>query len=112
MSATRMFPTVPQPVDKNVDDSFKEEKGHGYGKYRMIAGKLERLFGLGENAALRRKLYIRIQKCAIEHGPDCYELVRACVTSAQVADKPDRYFCTSVTSELKAQGYWAPPVDF
>lgn len=112
MSATRMFPTVPHPADEDADDSFKEGKGDGYQKYRMIAGKLERLFGLGENAALRRKLYIRIQKCAIEHGPDCYELVKACVTSAQVADKPDRYFCTSVTSELKAQGYWAPPVDF
>lgn len=112
MSATRMFPTVPPNPDEDADDSFKEENGDGNRKYRMIAAKLERLYGLGDNAALRRKLYIRIQKCAIEHGPDCYELVRACVTSAQVADKPDRYFCTAVTSELKALGYWAPRVDF
>lgn len=112
MTATRMFPTVPDAPNEDANDSLKEVKPNDFQKYRMIASKLERLFGLGDNAALRRKLYIRIQKCAIEHGPECYEIVRSAVTSAQIADKPDRYFCTAVTAELKAQGYWAPPVDF
>jgi hypothetical protein len=73
---------------------------------------LEKLYGTGDNPQLRRKLYQRIQSCAIEHGPDCYDVVKGCVSSAQSADNPGRYFCVSVTSELKSLGYWEKPSGF
>ena len=88
------------------------EKSAEVRKYTTISARLEKLFGLGENPALRRKLYIKIQKCAIEHGPECYEVIAACVAGSQIADYPDRYFSTAVVCEMKNLGYWEKPVDF
>lgn len=96
----------------HADDSLAVEKGPENRKYLTIAARLEKLYGLGDCPPLRRKLYIRIQACAVEHGPDCYEVIRACVASAQSADYPDRYFSTAVASELKSLGYWEKSVDF
>lgn len=112
MTAKRMSPSLPGSLNEDGDDSLKKERADHNQKYLTVAQRLERMFGLGDNHALRRKLYVRIQKCTIEHGPDCYQLIQDCVSAAQVADQPDRYFCTAVASELKAQGYWATPTDF
>jgi len=112
MTATRMFSAPSAHLDEHADDSQKTGSPDSFAKFRTVAKRLESLFGTGDNAALRRKLYIRIQKCTIEHGPECYDVVRQCVASAQVADNPSRYFCVAVTAELRAQGYWAPPATF
>ncbi len=112
MEATQLTPRVPSAADANEDDSSRKEAGDSNSKFRTVAKRLEHLFGTGDNAQLRRKLYQRIQLCAIEHGPDCYDVVKACVSSAASADNPGRYFCVSVTSELKTLGYWFKPNDF
>jgi len=112
MNARQLQPRVPGTTDEHADDSFKEGKSDPSAKYRTIGMRLEKLFALGDNPALRRKLYFRIQKLAIDHGPDCYEAIRSCVASAQSADYPDRYFCTAVTRELKALGFWEQSTDF
>lgn len=106
MTVQRLLPTTPTPLDDDEHDPLKEGRASTRQKYRTIAARLEKTFGTGDNPQLRRKLYIRIQLCAIEHGPQCYEIVRACVGLAQAADFPDRYFCTAITRELKSQGYW------
>ena len=112
MNAKQLTPRVPQTTDDNVDDSFREGTADAFQKFRTIAKRLESLFRLGDNPTLRRKLYIRIQKCAIDHGDDCYEAIRGCVAAAQSADYPDRYFSASVTRELKALGFWEQVTDF
>ncbi len=112
MTASQLTPTLPTLADGNEDDSSKQDGGDSFAKYKTIAKRLDRLFGTGDNPQLRRRLYQRIQRCAIEHGEDCYEVVRSCVSSAQSADNPGRYFCVSVTSELKTLGYWEKPTDF
>lgn len=112
MDAKQLSPLVPGATDGHDDDSLKEVKVGGYEKFRTIAKRLEAMFRLGENPALRRKLYMRLQTCAIEHGSDCYEAIRSCVAAAQLADYPDRYFCTAVTRELKSLGFWEPITDF
>jgi len=112
MDAKQLSPLVPGATDDDADDSLKEVVVDGYQKFRTIAQRLEKMFRLGENPPLRRKLYIRLQRCAIDHGSDCYEAIRSCVAAAQAADYPDRYFCSSVTRELKALGFWEQTTDF
>ena len=112
MTATQLTPRVPSYADGHEDDSSRKDAGDNFSKFRTMAKRLEQIFGTGENPQLRRKLYQRIQLCAIEHGPECYGVVRDCVSSAQSANQPDRYFCTAITSELKANGYWEKPSDF
>ncbi len=112
MTAKQLTPRVPSAADEDADDSSRKEAGDGHAKFRTIAKRLEAMFGTGDNPQLRRRLYQRIQVCAIEHGPDCYGVIRDCVASAQSAATPARYFCVSITSELKTLGYWEKPTDF
>jgi len=112
MTAKQLTPRVPTAADEYVDDSSRKEKGDSYAKFSSIAKRLEQMFGTGDNRQLRRRLYQRIQSCAIEHGNDCYGVIRDCVSSAQSADSPGRYFCVSITSELKTLGYWEKPTNF
>lgn len=112
MTATQLTPRLPNAADDDADDSSRKDSGDSFTKFRTVAKRLEQLFGTGDNAQLRRRLYQRIQLCAIEHGPDCYEVVRTCVSSAQSANNPARYFCVAITSELKTLGYWEKPCDF
>lgn len=112
MTAKQLTPRVPTHADDDDNDSLRKEQGDGFAKFRTMATRLEKMFGVGDNPQLRRKLYQRIQRCAIEHGPECYEVVRNCVGEAQSADIPARYFCVSITSELKSLGYWQHDPDF
>lgn len=112
MTLPHLTPLVPAPADEDDDDSLKKDAGDSWAKFQTVAKRLEVMFGTGDNPQLRRKLYQRIQKCAIEHGPECYDVVKSCVSSAQSANSPSRYFCVSVTSELKSLGYWEQPTDF
>ncbi len=112
MHAEKLSPRVPGTTDEHVDDSLKEASAPDYHKYQTISKRLEVNFGTGDNPALRRKLYIRLQACAVEHGPDCYEAIRSCVAAAAVADYPGKYFCAAVTRELKSLGFWEPSTDF
>lgn len=112
MTPTQLTPRVPETTDDHEDDSSRKAGGDSYTKFRTVAKRLEHLFGTGDNPQLRRLLYQRIQRCAIDYGPDCYEVVKTCVSSAQTAENPGRYFCVSVTSELKTLGYWFKPNDF
>jgi len=112
MTARQLTPRLPSDTDEDDDDSLRKDSGDCFAKFQTVAKRLEALFGTGENPQLRRRLYLRIQKCAIEHGPECYDVVRTCVSAAQSANSPDRYFCTSVTSELKSLGYWLQATDF
>lgn len=112
MSATQLTPRLPVSPDAHEDDSSRKDAGDGFAKFRTVAKRLEALYGTGDKPQLRRRLYLRIQSCAIEHGPECYDVVKGCVSSAASADNPGRYFCVSVTSELKSLGYWEKPSDF
>ena len=112
MDAQQLHPRVPGTTDGNEDDSLKKKEVDPREKYRTMAWRLEKMFHLGDNPPLRRKLYIRLQKLAVDHGEECYEAIRSCVAAAQSADYPDRYFCTAVTRELKALGFWEPSTDF
>lgn len=96
----------------DVDDSSREAAGDSFSKFKTVASRLEALYGTGDNPQLRRKFYQRIQRCSIEHGPDCYEVVRACVEAAATADYPDKYFCRAVSAELKSLAYWDIPTGF
>lgn len=106
MTLQRLLPTAPTPLDDDVNDPLKEGQGTGDRKYKTIASRLEMLYGTGDSPQLRRKVYLRVQTCCIEHGPDCYDVVKACVKAASLAELPDRYFCCSVVAELKSLGYW------
>lgn len=112
MTARQLTPQLPRATDEDDDDSLRKDSGDSFAKFQTVAKRLEALFGTGDNPQLRRKLYQRIQRCAIEHGPECYDVVRTCVSSAASASSPGRYFCVSVTSELKTLGYWEQPTDF
>jgi len=112
MEAKRLQFPPPGPKDAHEDDSLKEGKADPSDKYRTVAKRLEALFGLGEHPLLRRKVYQKIQRAAIEHGPECYDVIRLAVSAAQAADKPDRYFVAAVTRELKVLEYWERPVNF
>jgi len=112
MTATQLTPRLPSAANDHEDDSSRKEAADGFRKFQTVAKRLEQLYGVGDNPQLRRKLYQRIQRCAIEHGPECYDVVKDCVSSAQSADNPGRYFCVSVTSELKSLGYWEKPSEF
>lgn len=112
MNARQLSPRVPGATDDDADDSMKEVKADNFHKFRTIAKRLEEMFRLGDNPPLRRKLYLRLQHCAIDHGEDCYQAIKSCVAAAQVADYPDRYFCTAVTKELRALGFWEQSTDF
>jgi|COG998Drversion2_1049125.scaffolds.fasta_scaffold07004_1 hypothetical protein len=96
----------------DADDPSRRTEEPDWAKYKTIAQRLEKLYGTGDNPQLRRKLYVRIQSATIEHGPDCYDVVLACVKAASLAECPDRYFCCSVTAEMKSLGYWELPTTF
>ena len=112
VSLQPLFRAVPDDTTSDGDDPLKPETSYDVRKYKTVASRLEALFGTGDSPQLRRKLYLRIQRCAIEHGPECYESIRACVAAAQSADNPDRYFCSAVSRELKSLGYWENTTDF
>ena len=112
MTAHQLNPLPGRTTDTDADDSLKEGKGDDFQKYKTIAKRLEALYGLGDNPMLRRKVYIKLQKLAIEFGPDCYDVIRAAVTHAAAADFPDRYFMAAVTRELKMLDYWERAVEF
>lgn len=112
MSATKLNPRVPSTTDDDADDSLKEGKPDEFAKFRTVAKRLETMFGLGDNAMLRRKVYQKIQRAAIDHGPDCYDVIKLAVAAAQTADRPDRYFVAAITRELKVLEYWERPTDF
>ena len=112
MTARQLFQDGNAASTKDVDDSLAEKTVDSFTKFKTVAQRLEALYGTGDNPQLRRKLYQRIQRCTIEHGPDCYDVVRACVSAASSASAPARYFCVAVTAELKALQYWAIPGDF
>jgi len=112
MPAKRLKFPPPDGTDDHADDSLKEGKADDFEKFRTVAKRLETMFGLGEHPQLRRKVYQKIQRAAIEHGPDCYDVIRLAVSAAQAADKPDRYFVAAITRELKVLEYWERPVNF
>lgn len=112
MTLSHLTPRLPAAADDDDDDSLKKDAGDSFAKFKTIAKRLEALFGTGDNPQLRRKLYQRIQVSSIEHGPECYDVIKGCVSRAQSADNPSHYFCVSVVSELKSLGYWDRPTDF
>ncbi len=112
MDAKQLNPRLPGTKDDDADDSLREKKPDDFAKFRTVAKRLETMFGLGENRMLRRKVYQKIQRAAIEHGPDCYDVIKLAVAAAQNADKPDRYFVAAITRELKVLEMWERPTDF
>lgn len=112
MNAERLKPTLPGTKDEDADDSLREGRPDNFAKFRTVAKRLEQMFGLGDNHMLRRKVYQKIQRAAIDHGPDCYDVIKLAVAAAQTADKPDRYFIAAITRELKVLEMWERPTDF
>lgn len=96
----------------DADDPSRRKEAPDPGKYKTIASRLETLYGTGDEPQLRRKLYVKLQTCAMEHGPDCYDVIQACVKAASMAHAPDRYFCCAVVAEMKALEYWEIPTSF
>ena len=112
MDAERLNPRLPSGTDADADDSLKEGNADNFRKFKTVAKRLEQMFGLGENHMLRRKVYQKIQRAAIDHGPECYDVIKLAVAAAQTADKPDRYFVAAITRELKVLEMWERSTDF
>lgn len=70
-----------------------------------VAKRLWHKFGKGENPALRRELYERLERAVVEHGWPAYRVIQGCVRSADSASAPDRYFCTAVACRMREAGY-------
>jgi len=112
MDAQRLNPRLPSGTDEDADDSLKEGKADDFAKFRSVAKRLETIYGVGDNPMLRRKVYQKIQRAAIEYGPECYDVIKLAVSAAQTADKPDRYFVAAITRELKVLEMWEKSSDF
>jgi hypothetical protein len=66
-----------------------------------VAARLERKYGLGEDAKKRRDLYRRVQACVELHGDDALGVVNSVVADAERAGFAARYFCKAVMRRLR-----------
>lgn len=69
-----------------------------------VAKRLWSVFGGGENPALRRQLFERLEREVEQHGTRAYRVIESCVKSAVTARNPDRYFCGAVVRRLREAG--------
>jgi len=71
-----------------------------------IAERLEQKFGLGDQPAIRRRLYARLERCVEEFGEVAYIELAKAVGDAPYMDKPAQWFCAVVVRRLKQIGCW------
>lgn len=69
-----------------------------------VAKRLWDRFGGGENPALRKDLYLRLEREVETHGERAFRVIESCVKAAASARAPDRYFCGSVCRRLREHG--------
>jgi len=74
-------------------------------KYANISKRLRELIWNSECNDLNIKLYDRLQREAIIHGPDVYRAIRSVAASALTKSNPVRYFAASITRRLNEMGY-------
>lgn len=69
-----------------------------------IAARLERKFGLGQDAGARRRLYARLEREVQMYGEDAYRAIATAAADAETARDPGRYFAVAATRRLRQRG--------
>lgn len=70
-----------------------------------ISSRLWTKYGPGEQPALRKELYERLERAVVEYGWPAYRVIKGCVRSADSARHPDRYFCSAVACRMREAGF-------
>ena len=70
-----------------------------------LAGRLERKFGLGDNAFAARKVYSHVERLCHQYGDRVYVIVRDMVDYADRAGKPGTTFRAFVLKRIQEHGY-------
>lgn len=74
-------------------------------RFKNVASRLWKVFGGGDNPALRRRFYERLEREVQLNGEHVYRLVQGAARAATTANNPGRYFCTAVSRRLREAGY-------
>jgi len=69
-----------------------------------VAERLEIRFGLGSNPALRKALYLRLERIVDEQGERACRVIAEAAVDAQGKREPGRYFCRAVMARLYERG--------
>lgn len=69
-----------------------------------IAQRLERRFGLGTRADLRKALYQRLEKLCEDEGEPAYLVIATAAADSEGKNNPGRYFAHVVMLRLMERG--------
>ena len=72
---------------------------------KPLAERLELAFGAGDNPALRRALYLRVQFIIQTFGPPAEEVLREVVDYALAARRPGNCFAFTIIRRLRERGF-------
>lgn len=67
--------------------------------------RLVAVFGLGDQPAVTRRLYARLERGSACHGPAYSKIVRQVGLSARSAREPAKYFACAVVRRLRECGF-------
>lgn len=87
--------------DKNTLESKKHTRSP---RHRDIADRLQKQFGLGDKAQLRRIFYERCQLAVDRFGDAAYSQIVQAAIDAKKATCPARFFCAAVKARLELRG--------
>lgn len=73
-----------------------------------VADRLERKFGLGTRPALRKALYLRLEKLVNDEGTEAYHIIASVAADAVGKEHPGRYFSKVVCLRLVERGVLQP----
>ncbi len=101
-------PTTMGDLMRTLGPSFEGEEGRTakHPKFQVVAEKLFKEFGEGENPTLRRELFERCQRECQKHGDVAYRIVAGAVRSAKTAREPGRYFAATVARRMREAGFF------
>lgn len=107
---------TPSVVDEALEDATPEYQGHLMAsmnqlpvqdpKIGKVASRLFRKYGGGDKPRLRELLFARCERAAIQYGDPVLRIITSSVRSAESANSPGRYFCSTVVRRLKEAGFF------
>jgi len=75
------------------------------GESVRIGEGLLALYGGGDSSHIRLMLFSRLEREVNRYGPPVQRIIVSAQRSAESANDPARYFCTTVTRRLKEAGF-------
>lgn len=107
---------TPSVVDEALNDATPAYQGHLLAERNQLPAQDERIgkvasrlfakYGGGDKPRLRELLFARCERAAVQYGEPVLRIITSAVRSAESANSPGRYFCSTVTRRMREAGFF------